>query len=164
MKDNRAEKIISSKIKAEESGSGLLEDNDALWSVLNKRLEKKVVTPKPQYYTVWAAASVVFLLILGFCLYPTQKTDKVQETASVGSVVIDTPVLLRGQAEEKTEPVPQEVALRTEKKVTGPKRKLKEPGKEVQEPAAAYAGLYAMPQIACADVSADNYPQCSQTL
>ncbi|HTN17817.1 MAG TPA: hypothetical protein VL092_09070 [Chitinophagaceae bacterium] len=167
MKNNKAEEIIRRKISEQESDNSLIEDHASLWSALSARLEEKEVVPsKRHYYPLWAAASVVFLLILGLFLYPKHKLSGDQQTAAVQPAVISTPLVSRVQEKEKVKPVQaQAVAVQTHKKAASSKRKIDEPEKKEQEaPSADYAGLYSMPQIACAEVQAAHYPLCSQTL
>lgn len=169
MKDSRAEDTIRRKVREHESTGGLLEGQAALWAALDERLEGKPVPSGKPCYTWLAAASVVLLLILGFCLYPARRTGRVPETAAIKAEESKHPVEPEVQQEESvtaaSPAAQQKIAVRRPGKAKVSAQEQKETGSEKQDdPAAAYAGLYAMPQIAGAEEQAGQYPLCSQTL
>lgn len=168
MKDKKAEEIIRGKIREQESNCGFLEGQATLWAVLDERLEEKPAPAGKRYYTWLAAASVVFLLALGFYLYPAHKSGHDRQTVVVKPAQINTPVVPQVvQQEEKkaTAAKRQPITVHTVKKTAKLKKEIKETEMEKQDDAAAdYAGRSAMPQIACAEVTAVHYPLCSQTL
>ncbi|MBL7711658.1 MAG: hypothetical protein JNL13_04310 [Chitinophagaceae bacterium] len=175
MNDNRAEETIRRKVREHESTGGLLEGQAALWAALDERLEQKPVPSRRPFFISLAAASVVFLLVLGFYLYPARKTGRVPETATIKPEAGRLPAELGVQQESGVQQeestttaspaAQQRIAVRRLKKAKIATQEQKESEREKpDDPAAAYAGLYAMPQIAGAEEQLDQYPLCSQIL